>query len=49
VGYTLMSDNELGLNNFIMREDQDNFITIQDDTTQKNVKIQLKQRPMVKQ
>jgi hypothetical protein len=48
MGYTLMSDDKLDLDDFIMREGQDNFITIQDDTTQKNVKIQLKQRLMIK-
>ena len=49
VGYTLMSDDELGLDIFIVREGQDNFITIQDDATKKDVKIQLEQQSMIKQ
>lgn len=48
VGYTLMSDEDLGLDSFIKHEGQDNYITIQEDTTRKDVKIQLEQQPMVK-
>ena len=48
VGYTLMSDDELGLDSFIKYEGQDKYITIQEDTTGKDVKIQLEQQPMVK-
>jgi Fungal protein kinase len=49
VGYTLMSDDELGLDTFIVHEGQDNFITIQDDVTKKDVKIQVEHQPMAKQ
>ena len=47
VGYALMSDDELGLDSFIEHDSQDNSITIQEDLTGKDVKIQLEQQPMV--
>lgn len=47
VGYTLMSDDELGLDDFIKSDGQSKFITIHEDTTGKDVKIQLEQQPMV--
>lgn len=47
VGYTLMSDSELGLDCFIEHEDQDNYITIQEHTTKKDIKIQLEQQPLI--
>ena len=47
MGYTLMSDDELGLDCFIKHDDQDNSITIQKDTTGKDIKIQLEQQPMI--
>jgi hypothetical protein len=47
VGYTLMNDDELGLNTFIEHDGDDNFVIIQEDTTGKDTKIQLEQQPMV--
>jgi Fungal protein kinase len=47
MGYTLMSDDELGLDSFIKQDGQDNVITIQEDTTGKDTKIQLEHQPMV--
>lgn len=47
VGYTLMSDDELGLDSFIEHDGEDNSITIQEETTGKDIKIQLEQQPMV--
>ena len=47
VGYTLMNDDELGLDNFIQHDGQDNFIIIREDTTGKDIKIQLEPQPMV--
>jgi Fungal protein kinase len=48
IGYTLMSDDELGLDSFMEQDGQDNVITIQEDTTGKDIKIQLEQQPMVR-
>ena len=45
--YTLMNNDELDLNNFIQHNSQDNLITIQKDTTRKNIKIQLKPQLMI--
>ena len=47
ISYILMSDNELGLDSFIEHTGEDNSITIQEETTGKDIKIQLKQQPMV--
>ncbi|MCJ1469210.1 hypothetical protein MMC07_007843 [Pseudocyphellaria aurata] len=47
VGYTLMNDDELGLNNFIEHDGDDNSITIREYTTEKDIKIQLEQQSMV--
>lgn len=47
VGYTLMSDNELGLDGFIEHDGQGNSITIHEDKTGKNIKILLEQQPLV--
>ena len=47
VGYTLISDNELGLDSFIKHGGENNSIIIQEETPGKNIKIQLKQQPMV--
>ncbi len=45
--YTLINDDELDLDSFIEHDGDDNFITIQEDTTGKDIKIQLEQQPMV--
>lgn len=47
MGYTLMSDDELGLDSFTEHDGQDNSITIHNDTAGKEIKIQLEQQPMV--
>jgi len=47
VGYTLMNDDELGLDIFTEHDGKDNSITIQEDVTRKDIKIQLKQQPIV--
>lgn len=47
VGYTLMSDNELGLDCFIKHEGQENSVTIHEDTTENEIEIQLENPPLV--
>ena len=40
-GYTMMSDEELGLDIFVERDGEDRFITITEDTTKKERRLQL--------
>ena len=40
-GYTMMSDEELGLDTFVERDGEDRFITITEDTTKKERRLQL--------
>lgn len=47
VGYTLMSDSELGLDCYIEHGDQVNSIIIQEDSTKRDIKIQLEQKPLI--
>jgi hypothetical protein len=47
IGYALMSNEELGLDNSIERGRNDTFITITEDRTGKKRKILLEQLPMV--
>ena len=46
-GYTMMSDEELGLNTFIERNEEDQFITIPEDATGKEKRLRLKRDPIV--
>jgi hypothetical protein len=47
IGYALMSNEELGLDNSIERSRNDTFITITEDRTGRKRKILLEQQPMV--
>lgn len=46
-GYAMMSDEELGLDTFVERIGGDRFITIMEDATAKETKLQLEQNPFV--
>ena len=48
-GYAMMSDEELGLDTVFEREGEDLFITITEDTTGKEKKLQLERDPLVVQ
>ena len=48
-GYTMMSDEELGLDTFIEQNGDDRFIGITDDATGKKKRLQLERDPFVKQ
>ncbi|MCJ1360430.1 MAG: hypothetical protein MMC33_010435 [Icmadophila ericetorum] len=48
-GYTMMDDEELGLDTFIERDDKDQFISVTDDSTGKDKRLQLEENPFVKQ
>lgn len=45
--YTMMSDEELGLNTFIERNEEDLFITIMKDVNEKKKKIQLEKDSII--
>lgn len=44
--YVMMSDEELSLNTFIERDDDDRFITVVKDATGKEKRLQLKPVPI---
>ncbi len=46
-GYAMMSDEELGLDTFVERDEEDRFITITEDVTGKEKRLQLKSSPIV--
>ena len=43
-----MSNSEVGLDCFIEHDDQVNSITIQEDITKQNIKIQLEKQPLIR-
>ena len=45
-GYVMMSDEELGLDTFIERDDGDQFITVVEDVTGKERRLQLEPVPI---
>ncbi len=47
VGYAMMSDEGLGLDTFVERDGEDRFITIIEDVTGKERRLQLEQDPIV--
>ena len=48
-GYAMMSDEELGLDTFIERDRENRFITITEDVTGQEKRLQLEQKPIVVQ
>ena len=48
-GYCMMSDEELGLDTFIEREGTKEFVTIVDENTGKQVRLQLENHPIARQ
>ena len=48
-GYVMMSDEELGLDTFIERDDGDQFITVVEDATGKERRLQLEPIPIARQ
>ncbi|KAL2047792.1 hypothetical protein ABVK25_011342 [Lepraria finkii] len=46
-GYAMMSDEELGLDTFVEREGEDRFITLTEDMTGKEKRLQLERDPIV--
>lgn len=46
-GYAMMSDDELGLDTFIKRDGEDRFITITEDVTGEEKRLQLERDPIV--
>ncbi len=46
-GYAMMSDEELGLDTFVERDEEDRFITITEDVTGKEKRLQLMSSPIV--
>ncbi len=47
IGYAMMSDEGLGLDTFVERDGEDRFITIIEDVTGKERRLQLEQDPIV--